>query len=64
MKQSFIKTIQGHQLEFKRQVNKGCYNVSPKDLEFNGVLSMQKDESGIWNVNETQQLPIPLTCML
>lgn len=57
MKQSFVKTIQGHQLEFNKQVNKGGYNISPKDLEFKGVLSLQKDEKGMWSVNETQHLP-------
>ena len=57
MKQNFVKTIQGHQLEFNKQVNKGCYSVSPKNVESKSVLSLQKDEKGIWNVNETEHLP-------
>lgn len=57
MKQTFVKTIQGHQLEFNKQVHRGCYNISPKNLEFKGVLSLQKDEKGMWIVNETEPLP-------
>ncbi|WP_018613917.1 hypothetical protein [Segetibacter koreensis] len=57
MKQNFVKTIQGHQLEFNKQVSRGSYNVSPKNVEFKGVLSLQKDEKGMWNVDESQLLP-------
>jgi len=57
MKHSFIKTIQGHQLEFNKQACKGCYKVSPANVEFNSVLSLEKDEKGMWNVNETDHLP-------
>lgn len=57
MKQSFVKMIQGHQLEFNKQVQRGRYSVSPKNVEFKEVLSMQKDEKGMWNVNETEHLP-------
>ena len=56
MKNTFIKNIQGHQLEFK-QVYPTGYNVSPKNVEFKGVLSLQKDERGMWNVNETEHVP-------
>lgn len=56
MKQSFIKTIQGHQLEFN-QVNSSGYNISPKNVDFKGELSLKKDEKGMWNVNEAQSLP-------
>ena len=56
MKNTFIKTIQGHQLEFK-QVYPTGYNVSPKNVDFKGVLSLQKDERGMWSVNETEPLP-------
>jgi hypothetical protein len=57
MKQNFVKTIQGHQLEFDKQINRACYNVSPKNVDFNGILSLQKDEKGMWNVNENEHLP-------
>ncbi len=57
MKQNFVKTIQGHQLEFNKQIHKECYNVLPTDFEFKGVLSLQKDEKGMWIVNDTQPLP-------
>lgn len=58
MKHTFVKTIQGHQLEFNKQGRKGGYNISPKNVEFKGVLSMQKDEKGMWNVSgEAEELP-------
>lgn len=57
MKQTFVKTIQGHQLEFSRQDNRACYDICPKNVEFKCVLSLQKDERGMWNVGETQRLP-------
>lgn len=56
MKNTFVKTIQGHQLEFDLQVP-GSYNVSPKNVEFKGALSIQKDEKGMWNVNGTEPIP-------
>lgn len=56
MENNFIKSIQGHQLEFNKQLP-GNYNVSPKNKEFKGVLSLQKDEKGMWNVNGSEQLP-------
>ena len=54
--ESFIKSIQGHQLEFNKE-RIGYYNVSPKNVEYKGVLSFQKDERGVWNVNESENLP-------
>lgn len=57
MKQTFIKTIQGHQLEFNKQSHKACYTVSSTNVESKGVLSLWKDEKGMWNVSEAQQLP-------
>jgi len=57
MKQTFIKTIQGHQLEFNKQTHKNSYNISPISVEFKGVLSLQKDEKGMWTANSTQPLP-------
>ncbi len=57
MKQNFVKTIQGHQLEFRKQIHRGRYNVSPANKEFKDVLSLQKDEKGMWNVNEKDHLP-------
>ena len=54
--ESFIKSIQGHQLEFNKE-SIGYYNVSPKNVEYKGVLSFQKDHKGIWNVNESENLP-------
>ena len=57
MKESFVKNIQGHQLEFNKLGSLGCYNVSPKNLEYTSVLSLKKDDKGMWNANEMQQLP-------
>jgi hypothetical protein len=56
MENTFIKTIQGHQLEFSMQLP-GNYNISPKNVDFKGVLSLQKDEKGMWNVDSTKPLP-------
>lgn len=57
MKQTFIKSIQGHQLEFYKQVYGAGYKVSPKNVDFKGVLSFKKDDKGMWNVVETKHLP-------
>jgi hypothetical protein len=57
MKQNFVKTIQGHQLEFSKQVHSACYNVSPTNVEYKGILSLKKDEKGMWNVSGTDKLP-------
>jgi len=57
MKQTFIKNIQGHQLQFNKQTQMNAYNISPTDFEFEGVLSLQKDEKGMWTVNDTKPAP-------
>lgn len=57
MRQNFTKTIQGHQLEFNKQLGIGSYNVSSKNVDFKSILLLQKDEKGMWNVNETEPLP-------
>jgi hypothetical protein len=56
MEQTFIKTIQGHQLEFNKQTTAG-YKVSPQNVELKEALSMQKDERGMWNVSKNDHLP-------
>lgn len=56
MENTFIRNIQGHQLEFK-QVYPAGYNLSMKNVESKNVLSLKKDEKGMWNVNETEHLP-------
>lgn len=57
MKQTFTKTIQGHQLDFTRQANSAAYEVLPKNIEHKGVLLLHRDERGMWNVKETKNLP-------
>lgn len=56
MENTFIKNIQGHQLEFK-QIYPAAYNVSLNNLESKQMLSLKKDERGMWNVNKTENLP-------
>ena len=58
MEVTFIKTIQGHQLNFFKQDFPEGYHISPKTAQQQEVLlSLQKDEKGVWNVNETELLP-------
>ncbi len=57
MKQTFIKSIQGHQLEFCKQVYGKGYKISPKNVDFNEVLFLQKDDKGMWIISETTHLP-------
>lgn len=56
MENTFIKNIQGHQLEFK-QIYPASYHVSLNNVESEQMLSLKKDETGMWNVNKTEHLP-------
>ena len=59
MQQNFIKRIQGHELEFNRNIYPVSYNVSIKDFNDDGiVLALQKDEKGIWTVSTVTKLPV------
>lgn len=57
MKQTFTKTVQGHQLEFNKQADSPGYIVVPKNMEFKGVLLLLRDDKGMWNVKEIRNLP-------
>lgn len=58
MHETFTKSIQGHQLEFKKECCTNCYQIFSKHEEQKGlVLSMLKDEKGFWTVNTTEPLP-------
>lgn len=58
MQQTFLKTIQGHKIEFNRLLNPIRYHISTKDIEMAGnTFSLKKDEKGVWKINETDNLP-------
>lgn len=57
MKQTFTKTVQGHQLEFTRQNDSYSYTVLPKNIEHKEVLLLHRDDKGMWNVKESRHLP-------
>ena len=58
MEVTFIKTIQGHQLNFFRQDFPEGYRISPKHIEpKESFLSLQKDDKGFWNVEEQAHMP-------
>lgn len=58
MEVTFIKTIQGHQLNFFKQDFPSSYRVSPKHIEHKEIfLSLEKDDKGFWNVKESEHLP-------
>lgn len=56
MEDTFIKNIQGHQLEFK-QVYPTGFNVSLQSVEPKDGFALQKDERGMWNASKTGRLP-------
>ncbi|HEX8278556.1 MAG TPA: hypothetical protein VF540_07665 [Segetibacter sp.] len=56
---TFVKRIQGHELEFNRQYQPLRYDVSIKDLNQRGVsVSLSKDEKGIWTVSKDNNIPV------
>ncbi len=59
MEQTFIKRIQGHELEFNRKPFPISYAVLIKDQTQHGViLNLQKDEKGLWDVSQSEKLPV------
>lgn len=59
MEQTFIKRIQGLELEFKRKHSPLGYTVSLTNIKQNGVtLDLKKDGKGIWDVNQSVDLPV------
>ncbi|MDB5246782.1 MAG: hypothetical protein JWQ40_1176 [Segetibacter sp.] len=59
MEQTFIKRIQGHELQFNRKMFPLSYAVSLNDLKQSGVvLSLNKDEKGMWYVTQSEGMPV------
>ena len=58
MKQTFEKTIEGHDLEFNRLLYPIRYNLVLKDDEFNGTeIILAKNEKGMWLSKDAQACP-------
>ena len=62
MKQSFVKTIQGHEIEFERLLYPIRYNVFVRNLNANPtLLVVEKDDEGSWSVAESASFPFDIT---
>jgi len=58
MKLSFVKTIQGHEMEFVRLMYPLRYDVYLRQLDANPIkLTLTKDEKGVWNTDGENHLP-------
>jgi hypothetical protein len=53
MQQTFMKRIQGHELQFNRLMYPVRYNILVKSEDAQGVkVTAQKDEKGMWNIDD------------
>lgn len=58
MQQTFVKTINGHSIQFNRLLYPVQYCILNNDQETNGRRFLfEKDEAGVWTVNQTEQIP-------
>jgi hypothetical protein len=58
MKLSFVKTIQGHEMEFVRLMYPLRYEVYLRQVDQNPLkLTLTNDGKGIWNVEQENELP-------
>lgn len=58
MKLSFVKTLQGHEIEFVRLMYPLRYTLFLRNLNANPLkITMKKDEKGAWQVDEPKELP-------
>ena len=58
MQQTFVKTINGHSIQFNRLLYPVQYCVLNNDPKANGTrFLIEKNEGGIWTVNQTEQIP-------
>lgn len=58
MKQSFVKTIEGHEAEFVRLLYPLRYNVFLRIVNANPMqVTLKKDGQGVWNLEEQNDLP-------
>lgn len=58
MRQTFIKTIQGHTLEFNRLLYPLRYRILTQEFEVSviGIIA-EKDNTGAWTINLLDKLP-------
>ncbi|MDB5249755.1 MAG: hypothetical protein JWQ40_4149 [Segetibacter sp.] len=62
MKQSFVKTIQGHEIEFERLLYPIRYNVFVRNLNANpALLVVEKDGEGCWSLAKGNSFPVEKT---
>jgi hypothetical protein len=58
MKLSFVKTIQGHEIEFVRLMYPLRYNLFLRIVNANPLeLTLKKDSQGLWSIDEPKELP-------
>jgi len=58
MKLSFIKTIQGHEMEFVRLMYPLRYDVYLRQVDKNPLkLTLANDGKGTWNIGQEEELP-------
>ncbi len=58
MQQTFIKTIQGHTLEFNRILYPVRYSILSQAFESTGTMILvEKDEKGEWKIQSLETMP-------
>lgn len=58
MRQTFLKTINGHTLEFNRLLYPVKYKLLFHSFETPGIIiSVSKEEKGSWGINALENLP-------
>jgi hypothetical protein len=58
MEQTFIKTIQGHTLEFNRILYPLKYKILSQEFEAPVVtIVVERDDTGAWSINQLEKLP-------
>ncbi|MDB5246645.1 MAG: hypothetical protein JWQ40_1039 [Segetibacter sp.] len=58
MQQTFFRSINGHRFEFNRLLYPISYHISTRDGEIEGgTFSAVKDEEGLWNLMQHEDLP-------
>lgn len=62
MKPAFVKTINGHEMEFVRLMYPVRYNVHVRILNANPItFDVEKNDDGEWNILEAVSLPFPIS---
>jgi len=58
MKLSFVKTIQGHEMEFVRLMYPLRYEIYLRQVDQNPIkLTLKNDGKGAWNIEQEKELP-------